>query len=407
MKRFFKSYYNSCEKQYDVFNCFVEKAYSLLREGGKMGFVLPNRFLTNNDYKSFREFLLNNTKVNRVDDIGEGYFKDVSMPSLLLAIEKTNSPPNLDYNVQVRVEIENLSTMDWKEYEIPVSNFKKDSSYKINIYLPPELVNIADRMEENSDPFKKYLLNARGVEIGKKHSIVSKIKSEDLMVPFLIGSDISRYQIKNNHYIKLDEEEINYKTPNLYKGEKIIIRKTGKGINATYDIKNHYVIQVIYILKLKDEFPDLPLLGFLAILNSKIMEWYYFIKFGEKDKKSFPHLRQSSILSLPMKEMEIRTKEYLNVLSKLAKIIIELGIKLNKTTYIDHEIIDPLVYKLYIGNETNDELLKYVKQVFSQFEAFTLQECAERIFQDKKLKNLVNKVNKEQNYISINKFLSN
>jgi hypothetical protein len=42
------------------------------------------------------------------------------------------------------------------------------------------------------------------------------------------------------------EYNVDYKNNQLYQGDKILIRKTGEGINATFDNQNYYVIQVIY-----------------------------------------------------------------------------------------------------------------------------------------------------------------
>jgi hypothetical protein len=222
------------------------------------------------------------------------------------------------------------------------------------VFADENSVRIAKTVEQDSIPFGELFDNARGVEIGKSHPAISPFEGD---VPFLIGSDISRYQTRGRHRLKLGHPDIparDYKEPELYRGEKILIRKTGKGINATLD-RDSYVIQVVYIFKPRQAGVDLC--HILGILNSKLMAFYYFSKFGQKERGVFPHLTQNKVLQLPIRLVERAPSQISEMVSEILTEYRELsrlgGLRLDRKTGMQRRIaeleeqIDEGVFDLY------------------------------------------------------------
>ena len=68
---FFNSHYKSATKNYDIYALFVEKGFSLLKERGMLGFILPSKFF-NADYgEGLRKVIAENKALNKIVD-----FKD-------------------------------------------------------------------------------------------------------------------------------------------------------------------------------------------------------------------------------------------------------------------------------------------------------------------------------------------
>jgi len=370
-KNYYKVNFESMRKQFDIFNGFVEKGISLLKNKGILGFIIPSRFVMNLDYEPFRKYLLNYVSILEIVDVGEYIFEGVEMPALIIVIQKEKEENKRKRSkISVKLEIEDLKSNKLKEYKIPQVRFHNEKHHLFTIYQSDLLNTIIKKIEVHSKPFRDFVKNARGVEIGKGSKIISEKKISEDCVPFLVGEDIGRYTIYGHRYLKLGVSDINYKKPSLYKGEKILIRKTGVGINATYDNSEFYVIQVIYIFKNRKDKPSLKYM--LGILNSHLMAEYYFSKFGERDKKAFPHLRQGAILDLP-----IRTIDFNNAIDKklhknlvtLVDIILDLNKKVQtvkgseKDRLQDHiervdKEIDDLVYELYGITEEEMKIIK-------------------------------------------------
>lgn len=101
---------------------------------------------------------------------------------------------------------------------------------------------------------------------------------------------------------------INYKAPDMYADEKLLVRKTGRGIYATIDRTGAYTNQVIFIFTLKKDRPTLYKqlrLGYvLGVLNSRMMFYKYYKALGDIEWKSFPYMIQDTIMSLPIRTID-------------------------------------------------------------------------------------------------------
>jgi len=361
-KRYYELNYKTMIKQYDIFNGFVEKGLQLLKADCFLGYILPNRFLTNLDYELFRKYILQTCSISEIVDLGEHIFEGVEMPCLIMIVKKERQEMKRKNNIIItKISVKDLQKGQYKELKIPQKRFYNEKFNIFTIYQSEGINKILYKIESKSEKLSYFVKNARGVEIGKKSPLLNWQKLDKSYVPFLAGEDIGRYVIYRHRYLKLGVQGIDYKDTSLYEGEKILIRKTGTGINATYDNLGYYVIQVIYILKKKRKGkPDLKYI--LGILNSSLIKHYYFLKFGEKDKKTFPHLRQGAILELPIYVLDHSKKSDSKMHDKIVFLvnkILNLHKKLVSAKIQDEKIrlereiravdkeIDRLVYQLY------------------------------------------------------------
>jgi type I restriction-modification system DNA methylase subunit len=373
-KSYYETNFKSMHGQYDIFNGFIERGLQVLKDGGLLGFIIPSRFVMNPDYEPFRKMLLENARIIDICDVGEHIFEGVEMPALTIILEKQPNKEIRDNNsITIKINVKELKTNELDEFSVVQKKFINESNSIFTIYQRPAIDSIIIKMEKNREKFENFVDNARGVEIGKKSSVVFDKQKEPSYVPFLVGEDIDRYTIFSHRYLKLGEPDIDYKSPDLYKGEKIIIRKTGTGIRATLDIHDYYVIQVIYIFKPKNSNMDSRYL--LGLINSKLLSFYYFAKFGEKNKKVFPHLRQGPVLQLPVHTIKFDNsteKAKYEKLIELVDVILDLNKQLipvknapfNERDELLKEIqktdkeIDNLVYDLYGLTEEERKIIE-------------------------------------------------
>jgi hypothetical protein len=356
--------------QYDLFNGFVERGVEVLKNHGLLGFIIPSRFIKGPHYATFRKFLLDHTSILELCDVGEDIFEGVEMPALIAIFRKESKAHQRDRTqIEVKVDVEDLTKCNWTTYKIPQKRFREEQDYLFTIYQTEEMNQITRKMETNALLFRDVVHNARGVEIGKRSPLVSE-HSKSGYVPFLVGEDIDRYAILNHRYLKLGDKTVDYKSPALYQEEKILIRKTGTGINATYDDQGFYVIQVIYIFTKKD--PKINLKYLLGLLNSRLLAFYYYGKFGERTKKAFPHLRQDSILKLPIQGLphqEGSNAKLHDTVVTAVETLLKLHNELNDIPsdydrYITEPIIGQIAFREYYSNldVSNKEALDKVSK---------------------------------------------
>ena len=118
---------------------------------------------------------------------------------------------------------------------------------------------------------------------------------------------------------------INYKSPELYAGEKLLVRKTGRGIYATIDRTGAYTNQVVFIFKLKEKRPeaqkDLRLSYVLGVLNSRMMLYRYYKALGDIEWKSFPYMTQDTIMGLPIRRIDFADARQLYLHNRIADLV--------------------------------------------------------------------------------------
>ncbi|MGQ9707082.1 MAG: Eco57I restriction-modification methylase domain-containing protein, partial [bacterium] len=124
IKRYYEDVYYSAKKQYDIFNCFIEKSFKLLKNGGLFGYIIPIRFIMNPDYVLLREFLLKNVCIVELDDLGEHLFEGVEMPAILLFFKKPINKKDIDINeIEIKTDIRNLVLGVLNSYKILQNRF--------------------------------------------------------------------------------------------------------------------------------------------------------------------------------------------------------------------------------------------------------------------------------------------
>jgi len=331
-KNIFKNKFNLASGHFDIFNLFIERSHELCDENGILCFITPNRFITNISYSKLRKFLLKNTSIQQLLNLGEDIFENVSMPSAILLVKNNYQEDNL---------VNFTNNIDGNFNKIDQNKLTENYRCIFPTYISEKHFQILEKINEKSFKLGKVMNNGRGVEIGKKSPAIS-LEHKEGHKPFLRGEDIGRYIITNQVYIDTSYDDINYKSENLYKGTKILVRKTGKGIKATLDDKFRYVIQVIYIFKLKEK-SKISEKFILGVLNSRLLEFWYFNTYGEKDRKTFPHLTQGKVLTFPIPK---NFSEYEKLFNNLVDKILNKK-QFGENTRILENKIDLMLYKLY------------------------------------------------------------
>jgi len=94
---------------------------------------------------------------------------------------------------------------------------------------------------------------------------------------------------------------IAYKSASTFDGEKLLIRKTGVGLNAAVDRSGALTTQVVFHYKMVDLTRCEFMLDYLAaVLNSRFMLAYHLRTRGEGEWRSHPYVTQSVIEELPI-----------------------------------------------------------------------------------------------------------
>ncbi len=383
--------------QYDSYVLFIELAYKVLRNGGTMAFIIPDS-LFDAQNEALRQFLIKNTQIKVIARLGEKIFDEVNRATTVIVCKK-DMP-----DVNSITECFRLSTDDRKAYltgegsllsfykremhSVHQSRFAQNRAYHFDIDMHENEEKLIKKISSDSIEWKKDFIFGRGVEISKMGKIVycphcgkaqgyskkhiyagnkkciycnNKISvnqttisnlitemREDGTKAIYVGENVQRYMIQGESYIRLGIDGINYKKPNLYSQPKMLIRKTGLGIYATVDYSGNYTSQTVYILRRGND-NDIPLEYYLALINSRVVYYYYIKIYGENEWKSHPYLTKQIIFALPIKAY--KGDETDKTITRLAKILVE---KYDRETDLQ---LEKLIMKKYKLNKKEQQLI--------------------------------------------------
>lgn len=270
-------------------------------------------------------------------------------------------------------------------------DFIKNAENRFDIFSRPIDRKIKQKIEANEfKPLKVYFINGRGMDtnihgrhlvcpdcgclnppfgrghsgrISKKNCInpacgfiflkkdKEKYATEDLILeelykegehhaPGYIGRDLHRFYFsrsprlvkyyggcyEENQYFKYSF--VGWKDPELYKGEKLMVRKVSTGHLPQVMISEDFLVgnQQIYFFKKKDQFREISIYFYLGILTSRLIHYYYLKEFGDPDKDMMPHFTQSNLKKLPIPKPDRNEGRY-KVLIRNTKQIISLANK--------------------------------------------------------------------------------
>jgi hypothetical protein len=178
-----KNYFVS-EKQFDSWAIFLESSIKYLEFNGIIGFIVPSTLLTNPNYTKIREFILKNTIVKEIVNLGEKFFPEINQPAILIILEKSDGKIKFS-KISTRIIPEiiekgifNLNTMDEKFWESQISFNELLTSYWFNNknfefnLLQGNVKQLVDLIEHKKIRLYDIVLNGRGVEIGKKGVVI-------------------------------------------------------------------------------------------------------------------------------------------------------------------------------------------------------------------------------------------
>jgi len=380
MRRFFKSKYKTAVGRFDLFGLFIEKSVSLIKEG-YLSFIIPNKFLTNNQSQKLRNMLLNNGNIKSILHSSDKVFVDASVNSIVFVFKREK---NDDLNCNI-VKVKN--SLIEKENEISNSIFRSDKKNMFIISLNLNQLKIRKKIEENKIKLEDIAEVRDGIVAGRiKDILFHKEKINETCKPLLFGVDINRYKKEfSNNYVDYREDEmkkqerirvgekglgLRLRFAELYERPKILTRKVGDKIIAAFDDENYYYEQTIHSTHITNS--DYNPHFILAILNSSLIKFYYQ-KIISQSGTIFPQIRISFLKNIPIPKIDFSIKKQKQTHDTLIVLVdqmletqklyhaakLERDKKLykQKIDIIDNKI-DKLVYELYGLSDEEIEIVE-------------------------------------------------
>lgn len=373
MKSYYARTYPLNNYQANTFGLFLELAFSLVRYGGGVSYIIPNSFLTINQYKTLRHHILSCydeiTFINSKDKIFDEASIDVCIVDMfskrtkkVLLGEITNGEVNIitetDPDILLKQNVITISEIN-ESRQIIIKKIESNSKVLEGNYAS---VKDGVKLYERGKGMPPQPLDKEEFNLFKNTKpFTSNKKLDDTYKKFYIGRNIDRYMsLWSNIWISYDEKLAAPRSPEIFEGKRVLIRQIPKKssycLSCTVTEENlvhERSIIAIRNIKCTPEF-------ICGVLNSKILSYYAINKFDFLQRNTFPQMRLSQIKEFPIPNS---TKEQQD---SIAILVEQLMDELKKETP-DSELVSKL--NLDIDNLVMDlfDLTEEEKKIVSEF----------------------------------------
>jgi len=391
--------YKTTHLKYDLYVLFIERAISLLKNKGYLGFIVPFSVLNQPYAELLRKYILENCSIKSIVDLSSyNVFQDATVKTCILILQKEKSKAKRSKSsIKITrqdkytggITLENISSINQNIFEkTPQNMFRLDLN---QTNLP-----IIEKIKQNKISLGSIFYVSKGIvayskiDDRKKKDFLFTTKINNKCVPYLEGKDVERYIINyKNLYLEYDQDIMSRPTfPELHIKNKIIVRAMTNKLSSTFDDNGYFTDQKLilcskrnyieqYVKSSKrpkeklakdiDKYNELYILG---ILNSKLM-WFYYksLIFGGLS------ILPQDIRDIPIKDIDfnnIKEKNSHDTLVEYVKQMLKLHESLrainNKETDKKLEIkenikkynnkIDDIVYNLYNLNKQEIKIVE-------------------------------------------------
>lgn len=367
-KEYWNKNFNSASYQLDTYILFIEKAINLLKDGGYLGYIIPNTWLGNIYLLKIRELLLKKTLVITLVEMPKAVFEDASVDTLILIAKKGSEEKNH------KIEIGSLEDGFYVgKQKIEQSIFKTNEAFIFDININPVGRKLVKKMEEKSIPLNKIAKINRGVHAYRKdgygkskfqegfqterdyneQSYHSNKQIDNTYQPEVRGNNLHRYFYSNsNKFISWGNWLAEPRDWDFFSGERVYLRKiVGTTLFACYTNTENVADQSVYIAKLNNN--KYLTKYIVSLLNSKLLVWYFRNKNNEFDAL-FPQIKVTQFKELPIAQCSLSQQQ---IISNMGQRMLDLNKELNEKV---QKALEILVSK-YLPNAVSTALKTFYK----------------------------------------------
>ncbi len=400
-KTYFQQYYKVYHGMADLFVYFYEKGVQTLKPGGRLAFVVTNKWMKTGYGEPLRQFFGEETWVEAVVDFGHAkqFFKDADVFPCFAVIRKPNDDAGPDFSRACIIPRDMVRIDQLKEQVTTRGiNIRRDRLSRAAWQLEPDRVNeLLEKIRGTGETLLDYsgVKPAYGVKSGlndaflidsltRRRLVEEDASSQEIIKPYLRGQDvkrwfpewndlwmiftrrgvdIDRYPAVKNHLSSQrhllepkpstwdgghwpGRKAGNYKWYEIqdpveywevFEGKKLVIQRIAFHSRIGFDDRKMYVNDAAIVIPTSD-------FWLLACLNSSLLWWFEF--------RSFPHKKDEALAmdipfveTLPIPEAETRMKENAErIVARLVEFSEELlatRVGILDWLKVQHEISEP------------------------------------------------------------------
>jgi hypothetical protein len=352
MKDYIRSRYRTAYQQFDIIVPFIELGLSLLRPGGRLGYVISNKLLAADYGQVLRKMLVNNYVIEQMIDLSHlNVFEDAASYPHIIILRKPRNPGEVQQN-KIYVPRPPTQPTDLASRHIP-ANYVPQHYYGLlpNTILAPALTeqkfSILRKLLHNTIPLGQACTIRCGIaKTGFTQHLISITAYKELShqlqqktLPFLNSGDVRRYTLRRKKFLTYTSTLSSPDQWRDFEEPKIVIAGMAKKLRVALDQSGHALGRVYYITQTRSPYDPYFMLG---LLNSRLINAYFSLLFVATHLRSgYIRYNATYLEQIPLVAPTPHQEEQL---ADLAKLVIQNPKYLARG--LDEEI-DAVVANLY------------------------------------------------------------
>ncbi|MEG1333855.1 MAG: TaqI-like C-terminal specificity domain-containing protein [Bacteroides sp.] len=291
-KIYLKKRFQTSGGRLNTFIFFIHVGIEFLSSRGVMTYIIPNTILTQDYYKETRKLLLDKTIINKVVSYDKLPFENAVVENITFLCNKGECK---NYNIDHYLC--NIADV-WYDTNKSKQYFLNNRTYSFNF----QSNQLSDKLNINTTPLKQLCNINQAIALKGDKSLSVKYDNENnTYYKLLDGRNINKYSIAwSGIYLDYNIDRIHScKSKVIFEvNEKLLFRRVSSKLIFTYDDSQYFALNTIVVVTANNCSTSLKYL--LAILNSKVIDYYYISK-HKSTKKVFSEIQARSVGELPIK----------------------------------------------------------------------------------------------------------
>lgn len=343
--------YTLASGRFDSYELFLELCLRVVGVGAPLAFIVPDSLFLP-EHEPLRRLLLTQTRLHLVARLGEGFFPGVCRGTVVLVFSK-GAPPSearvrclrLDRSWRRRISRGEATLADAERalvHEVPQARFLEDPGARLDIdvqeaertalaklevppaweawfewggghrisktgrvYACPNCGTCAPTPRKPDRPVRcRCGSTNRPAELPLRRIVrrLADQPAQEGWTPLIVGEDVDRYHVSPSREVELGVPGIRYQPKHVFKGPRLLVRKTGVGLKAAIEERDRATNQVVYHCKLRTDVdvPEFALYYALGVLSSRVLLAYHLRRGGENEWRSHPYVTPGVLKRLPL-----------------------------------------------------------------------------------------------------------
>jgi adenine-specific DNA-methyltransferase len=306
-RRLYCEHFKTADYRFDVYGLFIEMAVtSLLCQKGILSFIIPHTLLSNDSYEKLRRFLLTETMLLQVIDIGPDVFPGAKNETMVFLLSKDTDKRKCSQTRVMKTTARRFPE-NILEFKTAQQVWLKNSRATWLLNDASGETSVDTKMDRSPLRLGDLCTINQGLRTGDNDKYLSTEKRSEKWKPAAGGKEVARYgPLPSGLWVYYEPNVLDApRRPEIFESEEKIVVQEIRNITlrqrivATYDRGKFFCLQSTNVINLRKSKQKVELRYLLAILSSTAVNYYFRQRFPGNN-----HIPSNQLAQIPIPASE-------------------------------------------------------------------------------------------------------